>query len=51
MEVPRGPGVGVQLDRDQLARAHEVYKKCGMRRRDDAHTMRLVEPSWQPALY
>ncbi|MBI4582718.1 MAG: glucarate dehydratase [Planctomycetes bacterium] len=51
MEVPGAPGLGVHLDRDQLARAHEVYKKCGMRRRDDAHTMRLVEPTWQPALF
>ncbi len=46
LAVPSGPGLGVQLDRDKLARAHEVYEKCGMRRRDDAHTMRLVEPGW-----
>lgn len=46
-EVPKSPGVGVELDRDKLARAHEVYLKCGMRDRDDAHTMRLVDPSWE----
>ncbi len=51
MEVPKGPGLGVRLDRDRLARAHEVYQKCGMRRRDDARTMRLVEPAWKPTLY
>jgi glucarate dehydratase len=45
--VPGGPGLGVDLDRDKLARAHEVFRKCGMRRRDDAFTMRLVEPGWQ----
>jgi glucarate dehydratase len=51
MKVPAGPGVGVQLDRDKLARAHEVYRKCGMRERDDAFTMRLVEPGWERTLY
>lgn len=46
-DVPRAPGVGVELDRDHLARAHEVYLKCGVRQRDDAYTMRLVDPAWQ----
>ena len=32
MAVPTGPGLGVTLDRDKLARAHEVYQKCGMTR-------------------
>ena len=35
MQVPAGPGLGVTLDRDKLARAAEVYRKCGMRKRDD----------------
>jgi glucarate dehydratase len=47
MAVPRAPGVGVELDRDKLARAHEVYEKCGMRERDDAGSMRRVEPGWE----
>ena len=42
MQIPRGPVVGVSLDMDKVARAHEVYRKCGMRDRDDAFTMRLV---------
>jgi len=50
MRVPTGPGLGVDLDRDKLARAAEAYRKCGMRRRDDAGTMRLVEPTWKPEL-
>lgn len=45
--VPAGPGLGVALDLDKLARAHQVYQECGMRDRDDAFTMRLVEPGWQ----
>ncbi len=49
MKVPDRPGVGVDLDRDKLAKAHETYQRCGMRRRDDAATMRLVEPQWHGA--
>ena len=51
MRVPGGPGVGVTLDRDKLARANEVYRKCGMRERDDASTMRMVEPDWRADPY
>lgn len=46
MAVPEGPGVGVSIDPDKLARAHEVYEKCGMKDRDDVATMKLVEPNW-----
>jgi glucarate dehydratase len=47
MSVPAGPGVGVEIDRDKLARAHETYQKCGMRRRDDGNTMQRVQPGWR----
>ena len=47
MKIPVGPGLGVELDRDKLAHAHETYEKCGMRDRDDEATMRLVEPGWR----
>lgn len=46
MAVPAGAGLGVTLDRDRLARAHEVYKKCGMNGRDDATLMKRLEPGW-----
>ena len=49
--VPTQPGLGVELDQDQLARAHEVYRKCGMRDRDDAGTMRRVQPNWSRSLF
>jgi glucarate dehydratase len=51
MAVPKGPGLGVTLDRDRLARAHETYIKCGMRRRDDASTMQMIEPGWQRTMF
>lgn len=50
ISVPRGAGLGVELDRDRLAAANEVYRRCGMRDRDDAGTMKLVEPGWKREL-
>jgi glucarate dehydratase len=47
MQLPSGPGLGVEIDRDRLARAHETYNRCGMRERDDAGTMRLIDPKWK----
>jgi glucarate dehydratase len=46
MAVPVGPGLGVTLDRDKLARAHDTYVKCGMRGRDDRSLLRRIEPEW-----
>ena len=44
--VPTGPGLGVELDRDAVARLHEQYLTCGVRRRDDIGWMRRVHPDW-----
>ena len=44
--LPSGPGLGVELDRDALARLHEQYLTCGIRRRDDVGWMRRVRPDW-----
>jgi glucarate dehydratase len=51
MAIPAGPGLGVELNRDKLAAAHETYRKCGMRDRDDEATMQLVEPGWQRSTF
>jgi len=51
MQIPSAPGLGVTLDQDKLARAKETYSKCGMRDRDDATTMRMVEPGWQRTIF
>jgi glucarate dehydratase len=50
MQIPAGPGLGVTLDHDKLARAAEVYQKSGMRKRDDASLMRRIEPGWKGEL-
>jgi glucarate dehydratase len=44
--VPTSPGLGVTLDRDALARLHELYLTCGLRYRDDVGYMRSIDPSW-----
>jgi len=51
MTIPSGPGLGVELDRDRVAKAHETYEKCGMRDRNDATTMRMVEPGWERTIF
>jgi glucarate dehydratase len=45
--VPAGPGLGVELDRDELARMHEQYVKCGLRKRDDTAYRQRHEPGYQ----
>lgn len=46
LAVPEGPGLGVELDRDALARLHQNYLDCGLSHRDDEVEMQKVEPGW-----
>jgi glucarate dehydratase len=49
--VPDKPGLGVELDYDQLARARERYAKIPFRKRDDEAEMRKhVDPNWRRIL-
>jgi glucarate dehydratase len=48
VSVPKGPGLGVELDRDALARMHRAYLDCGLVRRDDTGYMRQIEPRFEP---
>jgi glucarate dehydratase len=43
--VPTGPGLGVELNRDALARLHEQYLACGVTERDDTGYYRRVADS------
>jgi glucarate dehydratase len=47
LSVPEGPGLGVELDRDALARLHEQYLACGLRNRDDTGYMQRVVPGYE----
>ena len=45
--LPSGPGLGVELDRAALARAHEAYRRCGLRERNDEIEMQKKIPGWK----
>ncbi len=45
--VPQGPGLGVELDRPALARAHATYKRVGLRERNDEIEMQKKVPGWK----
>ncbi|MHC4678416.1 MAG: enolase C-terminal domain-like protein [Planctomycetota bacterium] len=47
VRIPDKPGLGVELDYDQLARGRERYDKCPYRKRDDEAQMRKhIDPNW-----
>lgn len=45
-ESPARPGLGVELDEDQLAKAHECYRNMGLGARDDSVAMQFLIPGW-----
>jgi glucarate dehydratase len=47
VDVPKKPGLGVEIDEAQLAAAHELYKKHGLGARDDAAAMQFLIPGWK----
>ena len=46
VHVPARPGLGVELDEDQLAKAHECYRNMGLGARDDSVAMQFLIPGW-----
>ncbi|WP_049024824.1 enolase C-terminal domain-like protein, partial [Enterobacter hormaechei] len=46
VQVPATPGLGVELDMDQVMKAHELYQKHGLGARDDALAMQYLIPEW-----
>ena len=46
VQVPAKPGLGVELDMDQVMKAHELYQKHGLGARDDAMGMQYLIPNW-----
>ncbi|AHI00229.1 glucarate dehydratase family protein [Kutzneria albida] len=48
--VPTTPGLGVELDPDALALAHQRYLDCGLRDRDDTGYMQRFDPSYERKL-
>ena len=44
--MPDRPGLGIEVDMEQIAQAHELYKREGLGARDDAIGMQYLIPGW-----
>lgn len=47
VRVTRAPGLGVELDHEQVRKLHELYLACGIRQRDDVRQMQRYRPDWR----
>jgi len=45
--VPTVPGLGVEIDEERLAAAHDLYLRAGLGGRDDAVAMQFLVPGWK----
>lgn len=50
VRVPTAPGLGVRLDQERLALAHELYLRSDRKTRDDTGYMRSVYPDFDPGM-
>jgi glucarate dehydratase len=46
VQVPKKPGLGIELDMDEVAKAHALYRQHGLGARDDAVAMQYLIPHW-----
>jgi glucarate dehydratase len=44
--LPERPGLGIEIDLEQIERAHALYKAHGLGARDDAIAMQYLIPGW-----
>ena len=47
VEVPKKPGLGVEIDREQIMKAHKLYIDNNLGSRDDAEGMQFLIPGWK----
>jgi glucarate dehydratase len=47
LTVPEKPGLGIELDMDQVEAAHNLYKQAALGARDDAIAMQFLKPNWK----
>ncbi|WP_070886470.1 glucarate dehydratase family protein [Pseudomonas argentinensis] len=45
--LTRAPGLGVELDYEQLAKLNDQYLACGIRSRNDVTQMQKYDPGWK----
>ena len=46
VQVPKKPGLGVELDMVEVEKAHQLYQQHGLGARDDAMAMQYLIPNW-----
>ncbi len=46
VQVPKTPGLGVELDMAEVEKAHQLYLQHGLGARDDATAMQFLVPNW-----
>lgn len=46
VQVPKKPGLGVELDMGEVEKAHQLYLQHGLGSRDDAAAMQYLIPNW-----
>ena len=47
VQVPKAPGLGIELDMDEVRKAHALYLQHGLGARDDAVAMQYLIPGWR----
>jgi glucarate dehydratase len=47
VKVPARPGLGVDIDLNELAKAHVLYQQHGLGSRDDSLAMQYLVPNWK----
>lgn len=47
IDVPKKPGLGVEIDMEQIEKANQLYNKIGQGARDDAMAMQYLIPGWK----
>jgi glucarate dehydratase len=47
VEVPKKPGLGIELDMAEVEKAHALYQQHGLGARDDAIAMQYLVPGWK----
>ena len=46
VQVPKKPGLGIELDMAEVEKAHQLYRQHGLGARDDATAMQYLIPNW-----
>ena len=46
VQVPKNPGLGIEIDMAEVEKANALYQQHGLGARDDAMAMQYLVPGW-----